>query len=263
MLSNELSRYQLYKIAAENVEKAELTFKDSGLVSSILSSSSDFLKEIEMLTWKHQNSERFFSLFESSLDKINNSDFKEYLLVDFREKRNGKETLSSSFDEWFSYILSSVIKYQNKIIETNYVFDEKINGSNSDRNIDKKTFLSYAYNDKGLSLALYIYFKLNGGFLYVDWMWNGKATNANVLKMQLDDELRTSNQLLFLRTTASELKVKGNYSVRQWCSWEIGNYYTKKPDQKFILALYNSSVGNFMLNTFRVMKGVKNGTMFD
>ena len=98
----------------------------------------------------------------------------------------------------------------------------------------KQTFLSYAYYDKGLTQAMFVYFWMRSGFLYVNWMWDGVNSHSSMTKSKLESALADSDQFLFLRTTNSELRVRGNNnSVRQWCAWEIGNYYTKHKDEKY------------------------------
>lgn len=52
-------------------------------------------------------------------------------------------------------------------------------------------------------------------------MWDGVNNNSSINKSNLESALADSDQLLFLRTTNSELRVRGNNSVRQWCAWEI------------------------------------------
>jgi len=85
-----------------------------------------------------------------------------------------------------------------------------------------KIFLSYAYTDQLFTISLFKYFYDNNIYLYVDWMHNGKL-KTNSLKDKLISELETSNQILFLRTLSSELKLRGgNHQIRQWCAWEIG-----------------------------------------
>lgn len=123
-----------------------------------------------------------------------------------------------------------------------------------------QTFLSYSYDDKGLSLGLFLYFLINGGFLYVNWMWSGVNKNSSITKDQLEDVLEHSDQFLFLRTLNSELDYYGRSQIRQWCSWEIGNYYTKKKDEKYIVNFYGSGVKeNDLLSTFKSLAGIANG----
>ena len=128
------------------------------------------------------------------------------------------------------------------------------------RGYRKQTFLSYAYLDKGLTLALYYFFKVNGGFLYVNWMWEGTNESSKVTKQELEKALCDSNQFLFLRTTNSEFHVRGNNSIRQWCSWEIGFYYSKNQHEKYYTSFYDKQpTRNDLLDSFSIMTDVVNG----
>ena len=75
---------------------------------------------------------------------------------------------------------------------------------------------------------------------------------------KLEDALKDSNQFLFLRTTNSELRIRGNNnSIRQWCAWEIGNFYTKHKEEKYYTSFYDKTEPrNDILDTFRPMREV-------
>ncbi len=264
-MENALLRNELYSFAANNLRNVNLRFKDIGEVIYALRESAIFLAEIEKITGTERQYFDFIEIYRS-ISKNTNQELMFYVSsayqkrLEMNEKKREKD--KDSFDEMFSAILSAVIKYQNKVIDRNYLFEEnKREQFTTDNSEIVRTFLSYAYDDKGLSLSLFVYFLLNGGFLYVDWMWNSKADNCAVLKNKLDEELDNSNQLLFLRTAASELKIRGNHTVRQWCSWEIGNYYTKNKHNKYVLAFYDDANDNFFLKSFKVMTRVVNGVI--
>ena len=264
MDTNELSRTKLYEYASKNIRKIDISFNSVDVVSNVLSQSSLFLNRIEPMVRKDKTTEDFEKIFEESLATIKNETMKERLNSSFLERKNAKEKKKpKSFEAWLAVVLNALIEYQNEIIEEHYVFSDQLNKTIGDGNNRKKTFLSYAFKDKGLSLSLYIYFYLHGGFLYVDWMWNKAIKQCSRLKSIIDKELDTSAQLLFLRTTTSELKIQGNYSIRQWCSWEIGNFYTKRPNEKFILDFYSTASNNFFLETFKVMKNVAKGRIVE
>lgn len=76
--------------------------------------------------------------------------------------------------------------------------------------------------------------------------------------LELEDALKDSNQFLFLRTTNSELRIRGNNnSIRQWCAWEIGNFYTKHKEEKYYTSFYDKTEPrNDILDTFRPMREV-------
>lgn len=91
-------------------------------------------------------------------------------------------------------------------------------------------------------------------------MWNGANSNSSVAKKILENELNRSNQLLFLRTINSELRIRGDYSIRRWCSWELGNFYTKHNDEKYYTSFYDAvRISNDILDTFKPMKEVVRG----
>lgn len=195
--------------------------------------------------------------------QIKDESFKEYLNSKIR--KSIYEKIKGSSSDEYKIIAISIFKeiasYQNKIIQKCFIspwfkIDERIVTKSQ-----PQTFLSYAYYDKGISIGLYIYFKLNGGFLYVNWMWRGKNP-AIITKQKLDLKLRKSNQFLFLRTLNSELDYHGNSHIRQWCSWEIGNYYTKNNKQKFYLNFYGITNKNDLLSTFSVFGYVRNGIIY-
>ncbi len=126
----------------------------------------------------------------------------------------------------------------------------------------RQTFLSYAYDDKGVTLALFYYFWKRSGFLYVNWMWDGLNSHSSITKNNLESALSCSEQFLFLRTPNSELRVQGNNnSIRQWCAWEIGNFYTKCGEEKYFTSFYDKAEPrrNDILDTFKPMKEVLNG----
>lgn len=69
-------------------------------------------------------------------------------------------------------------------------------------------------------------------------MWDRVNNHSSVTKEKLEEALKDSNQFLFLRTTNSELRIRGNNSIRQWCAWEIGNFYTKHKEEKYYTSFY-------------------------
>ena len=173
------------------------------------------------------------------------------------KQEKGHDTIP--FKIFFRYLLKAIADYQEETIVANFM------GISNDRIIGtgrKQTFLSYAYYDKGLTQALFYYFWIRSGLLYVNWMWEGKNNPSAVIKKKLEDALKDSDQFLFLRTTNSELRVRGNNSIRQWCSWEIGNFYTKNSEEKYYTSFYDKAEPcNDILDTFKPMKEVIAGRM--
>lgn len=171
----------------------------------------------------------------------------------------GKEQISQlPFKTYFRNLIKAVADYQDEIIKENFIEFSDMEVVRASR---KQTFLSYAYYDKGLTQALFVYFWMRSGFLYVNWMWDGVNSHSSMTKSKLESALADSDQFLFLRTTNSELRVRGNNnSVRQWCAWEIGNYYTKHKDEKYYTSFYDRmEPRNDLLDTFRPMKEVLQG----
>lgn len=99
-------------------------------------------------------------------------------------------------------------------------------------------FLSHAYDDRLFALALFHYFYNQNIYLFVDWMHNGEIKDGRTLKSILEDELRNSEQLLFLRTLNSELDIQGKHMLRSWCAWELGNFHYRS-QEKYLINLYS------------------------
>ncbi len=134
-----------------------------------------------------------------------------------------------------------------------------------DKNYDKKkqAFLSYAFEDKLYTIALFFFFQNNNIFLYIDWMNNGKEKEGIILKESLDKALNESDYLVFLRTPNSELKIGGNYYIRPWCAWELGNFYDKQgAKEKFYIDLYDhKKIDNLQLAGVRKLINIKYGVL--
>lgn len=128
---------------------------------------------------------------------------------------------------------------------------------------NKQVFLSYAYEDKLYTIALFFLFQKQDIFLFVDWMNNGEEEKGIQLKEKLHEALNKSEQLVFLRTPNSELKIGGNYYVRPWCSWELGNFYDRLGSKdKFFIDLYeHGTIDNLQLAGIKVLTGISNGTL--
>lgn len=171
------------------------------------------------------------------------------------KKMEKEQSSSNSFKTYFRYLLKAIADYQEEVIETNFI---GLSDNEIIRTARKQTFLSYAYYDKGLTQALFYYFWLRSGFLYVNWMWDGANNHSSATKKKLEYALKDSNQFLFLRTTNSELRIRGNNnSIRQWCAWEIGNFYTKHKEEKYYTSFYDKTEPrNDILDTFRPMREV-------
>lgn len=103
-----------------------------------------------------------------------------------------------------------------------------------------QVFLSYAHKDKPYTLALFQYFLSFDIYLHVDWMHNPALVGGLRIKTALSHALIQSNQLLVLLSKNQELLLSGNKSIRPWCAWEIGNFYSMKGGgEQYFLRLYS------------------------
>ena len=264
--SSLISREYLFNLVVENFDKIENhlvsdqfkqkvigIFIDSAAVTHILEKEIDNDEAFSIVT--------FDELWRKLNDSLKNESFKVFFDETVRkvihEKSQGRTRLT------YKIIIITIFKeialFQNDIIERCF---SKTWFETSDLGNDRKpqTFLSYAYYDKGITLGLYLYFLINGGFLYVNWMWSN-VNPAHITKKQLDNELANSNQFLFLRTLNSELDYYDTLHIRQWCSWEIGNYYTKNKSEKYYVNFYGHTSKNDLLSTFSAFNYVKNGVI--
>lgn len=258
-----LTRYTLFMESGDYIENGNgvLRFRDPVAVRDLYYDSAKLIKGFEDIVNNGNESllyDEYQSIFENNAKGIQNKmavqRITELIQNQINEKK-GKENLATlPFKTYFRYLIKAIAYYQEEIIKDNYI---EFSDMESIRTTRKQTFLSYAYYDKGLTQALFIYFWVRSGFLYVNWMWDGVNSHSSLTKGKLERALSDSNQLLFLRTTNSELRVRGNNSVRQWCAWEIGNYYTKHKDEKYYTSFYDrTEPKNDFLDTFRPMKEV-------
>lgn len=257
-----LTRYELFLSSAELIRMNEIIrYKNYLEVESMYLNSAKLIKGFEKLINDENIKEReinYNKILKNNTNEISDKDFIKQIknLISEQNKKSGSIL---TFKTFFRYLLKSMSIYHEKIIERNYI--EVLNGEKA-RDRRKQVFLSYSYDDKGLTQALFYYFWMNAGFLYVDWMWNNVNPNSFITKRKIEDALKESNQFLFLRTTNSELKVQGNNSIRQWCAWEIGNYYTKHRGNKYYTSFYDTEKPkNDMLDTFKPLKEVINGVI--
>ena len=265
-----LTRYRLFLDAWHYLEDEESLIKmdNREKIAHVFEMSALLIYKLEPTTGEGQEEiypsrDEFYRVFEGNKNNGRvDREFATYVERALEEKQKDhkeKEIKRLSYKELLATVFNAITDYQNETL-TSVSF--KDSDSNSVVNVSKlpQTFLCYAYLDRGFTLALFIYFLINGGFLYVNWMWCGANNNGSITKPELEKELKKSSQFLFLRTTSSELRVRGNYTIRQWCSWEIGNYYTKKPGEKYYVSFYNSSkIRNDILDTFKIMKYVSSG----
>ncbi|MDD6157362.1 MAG: hypothetical protein PUB52_10150 [Lachnospiraceae bacterium] len=91
-------------------------------------------------------------------------------------------------------------------------------------------------------------------------MNNGKEEEGILLKKKLHKALNESENLVFLRTPNSELKIGGNYYIRPWCSWELGILYDKSGlREKYFIDLYeHGEIDNLQLAGIKLLTNVEN-----
>lgn len=151
--------------------------------------------------------------------------------------------ISDSFRFTLDFIAFYLIKSSFNVDETIRNHDNLISFFNSVQNKSEDlslylkeeyefTFLSYAFTDWFLTILLFIHAKKNGIILYIDWMYQAEMVNVAYLRNKLSYFISQSNNLLFLKTMNSELKIPVNEKnkkiskmLRQWCSWEMGVFH--------------------------------------
>lgn len=226
--------------------------------SIVLLDKLEYLIEqsIEFKNKLYKNIENFYSIESNNSEdeKINVNLF--FLLEE-------EKTVKSILNDLFTYIdeYLAVKRYRELFTEVAQI-----------SSATKIVFLSYAYIDKSYTVGLFYYFLKNGVYLYVDWMHNNKIPSGDVLKNKLSHALKTANQFLFLDTANSQLAMQGNYIIRQWCAWEVGNYYkfniNKDFQRKFYLTIYYDGQlakrkrKNLLLDDFRPLKGINKGLIY-
>ena len=262
-----LTRYDLFLESGRHIDsESAVRFENYELVKRMYLNSADLIKGFEdIINGGSEVPEKvdYLALYDQNAQNIRDLEFLEQVsgYIDKQSKdKNRLNPIDTPFKTYFSVLLKAISEYQKGIIETNFIGWPDVNAIREDR---KQTFLSYAYSDKGLTQALFNYFWLRDGFLYVNWMWDGVNPNSSITKSKLELALEESSQLLFLRTTNSELRIRGNNnSIRQWCAWEIGNFYTKKREEKYYTSFYDRiQPRNDILDTFRPMREVVNGVI--
>ncbi len=258
-----LSRSYLYELVADSVDELSDFFevREIKRFKQIFMDSAAFVEHFEndIYSTKDYSYEEFDVLIKSALKDTLDDEFKNYIFSSVLEQTSEKfKSKTKTFKSIVVNVFKAIANFHNNLISA--IFHSKPKSFSLFKTNKPKTFLSYAYYDKGISLALFIYFYLHDGFLYVNWMWSGANDDSRVTKEQLEEQLSQCSQFLFLRTINSELEYYGANHIRQWCSWEIGNYYTKHKDKKFLLNFYDrKGTVNDLLSTFKEFHYVEKG----
>jgi len=132
-----------------------------------------------------------------------------------------------------------------------------------------RVFLSYAHEDRLYTLCLHIFMRSHGIFLYVDWLFCSAFESGVDIKQNLKNELNAAEQFLFLRTINSELQIKGNHTIRGWCAWEMGVFYTGvSTKEKYYIELYSridrrdKVDKSLQLDGMKKLKSISGGRLF-
>lgn len=284
-------RYDVIMYLSENIETTFNMFKVEDKLMEFqlyLSALALLLKDIEDINIKDDNYlESNFNLLmnkiienESNYKKFleenllegilgNNSFLLKYKDIEYKTPYDLKALLLSymnfvtllsnklyeNYDEIFKHIANE-IKLSNFTNSTSYnqLFNKsyKITG-----------FFSYAYLDKTYSLGIFILFLNHNTLLYLDWLFNNQINCGIKLKEHINSIMKECDFLLFLRTVNSEINSKGTHHIRQWCSWEIGNFYQYQNEKslKFCIhTLGNNQNANILLDDFKIINSMNDYT---
>ena len=213
-LQDELRYFQLIDFV-DNFDNKDLQ-KLLDEISLWLKKKEKLLAEIELLS----NNEK--KLEEQSLSVKNNAEKRSSI-------ENKKRKIKIDIRRIISKVLDTITELQNeKIKDIGIDVIVKIireNDKYKDLENKNRVFLSHAFVDKLYTLGLFLYFYDQNVYLYVDWMHQPKNSKTKKLKDNLIQEIKKSDQLLFLRTLNSELALQGGKrQIREWCAWEIGTF---------------------------------------
>ena len=279
----QLSRTELYgwvlnsenNIFLESIENSrirEILFEYREIFFTTLRFNLQILRDIEInyisttqdkdekrVAWTN---EEFRARFEENLEEVS-----EHYGND-REKtyRIFADEITNSPNSYYAFnkLIKQLDKTSNEWLGDLYKYIEA-KGNNyyvNDLSRENQVFLSYAYEDRLYTLCLYIFMYSKGINLYVDWLFCNGLSSGVYIKENLYKELMHSEQFLFLRTINSELQIKGNKSIRGWCSWEMGVFYERGFSEKYYLELYSrpdrkvGTVGSLQLDGLRKLTNI-------
>ena len=261
----ELSRLSLYK---------QLLGKESTDYQYALNFNIALLSDIEDLFLtedsNNQGREMTISVYElterirNNIDGIRNRNNFVINPNGYRTIKNVEKYLdnlskhNNSVYNIFNKLLNELGIFNEKEV-SRFFFTDKLNRAEK----YKQIFLSHAYNDRLYTAALFEYFYQERLYLYIDWMHHDKYEDGRKLKKDLQNELRKSSQLFFIRTSNSELDIQGKHMIRSWCSWEMGSFYSMSgKDEKYLLNLYSvDNYNNILLHGLKLFSGIVSNKM--
>ena len=212
--------------------------------------------------------EEILIVLRNNIENIkNNGRFQDSLRI--QESILAVETIISSFEEenrkrrtakgLFNKLINELCAVNGVAIERSSIPDYM---QRKEENIPQ-VFFSHAYDDKLYTYALFEYFYRRGVYLYVDWMHRDNIDDGKKLKQDLHEEIVNSSQLLFMRTLNSELNIQGKQTIRSWCAWELGDFYSSTGiEEKFFFNLYSTdNYSSQQLHGMKLFTGVKCGRL--
>ena len=181
-----LTRYNLFMESGDLIESGEgiVRFRDYLSVKNMYYDSARLLRGFEDIINNGERMpqmEEYQAMFDRNVKEVQNLVFVHRVTNQIQQQMSKKmekeQSFSNLFKTYFKYLLKAIADYLEEVIETNFI---EISDDESIRTARKKTFLSYAYYDKGLTQALFYYFWRRSGLLYVNWMWDGVNNHSSV-----------------------------------------------------------------------------------
>ena len=219
----------------------------------------------------NKDSKKLMAEIPSYLRRVDELEDELYDLIG-RDSEKNKRKIEMDIRRIISKVLDAITDYQNDQIKEIDAIVQIINEnySNTDANKRNQVFLSHAFVDRLYTLGLFLYFFEQNVYLYVDWMHQPKNSKTKKLKDNLIQEIKKSDQLLFLRTLNSELALQGGKrQIREWCAWEIGtfDYKTNGLDEsRFYIDRFRqnkqSKSRSQLIQDFQPLRGIQNGSLY-
>ena len=190
-----LTRYNLFMESGDSIESDDgiVRFRDYLSVKNMYYDSARLIRGFEDIINNEERMpqmEEYQGIFDRNANEVQDLLFVQRITNQIQQQMSKKmekeQSSSSSFKTYFRYLLKAIADYQEEVIETNFI---GLSDNEIIRTARKQTFLSYAYYDKGLTQALFYYFWLRSGFLYVNWMWDGANNHSSATKEKLEDAL--------------------------------------------------------------------------